>query len=223
VTSPWRTRQAAATKRQIALAARRRFAADGYAATTIEAIAADAGVAPATVYKVFRTKRAMAGALNELIDEEAEVPRFIAAIASSEDPWELLHTAVQLDRSLFEHCGDIITAVRGAAAVEPELASVYAEGQRRHTAGTSALAHRLADMGALRDDIDASSAAGVIGMYAHHETFAMLTADYGWTIDQCEERLTSQVCELVLGARSRPPTWGRGGKETGVDHVGDTA
>jgi AcrR family transcriptional regulator len=209
VTSSWRTQQAAATKRQIVLAARRRFAADGYAGTTIEAIAAEAGVATATVYKAFGTKRAMAGALNDLIDEEAGIQGFRDAIATSADPWELLQTAVRLERSLFEHCGDIIAAVRGAAVVEPDFATVYAEGQRRHTAGTSLLADRLAAMGALRDDIDPAVAGGVIGMYAHNEAFAMLTAQYGWTIDQCEERLTSQVCELVLGARSRPPGAGQ--------------
>jgi len=205
VTSPWRTQQAAATKRQIVLSARRRFATDGYAATTIEAIAAEAGVAPATVYKVFGTKRAMAGALLDLIQEEAGLQRFIDVIETSEDPWELLRTAVQLDRSLFEHCGDIIAAVRGAAEVEPEFAGVYAEGQRRHMAGTQFMADRLAAMGVLRDDIDPAAAAGFIGMFAHQDTFAMLTAFYGWTIDECEERLTSLVCELVLGARRRPP------------------
>jgi AcrR family transcriptional regulator len=200
VTSPWRTQQAAATKRQIGQAARRRFAADGYAATTIQAVAAEAGVAPATVYKVFGTKRAIAGALNDLIDEEAGLNAFRDVLATGDDPGELLHTAVRLNRSLFEQCGDIIAAVRGAAAVEPELAGVYAEGERRHAAGTTFLAERLATMSALREDIDVAAAAGIIGIYAHHDTFAMLTADYGWTIDQCEERLTSQVCELLLGA-----------------------
>ncbi len=193
------------------LAARRRFAADGYAATTIEAIAAEAGVATATVYKAFGTKRAMAGALQGLIEEEAGVRRFTESLATSQDPPALLRTAVQLERSLFEHCGDIIAAVRGAAEVEPDFAGVYAEGQRRHTAGTTALARRLDAMGALREDIDPASAAGVIGIYAHHETFAMLTAHYGWTIDQCEERLTTQLSELLLGAAPPPPSPGATG------------
>ncbi|MDP9073363.1 MAG: TetR/AcrR family transcriptional regulator, partial [Actinomycetota bacterium] len=206
VTSPWRIQQAAATRRQIVLAARRRFAADGYSATTIEAIAAEAGVATATVYKAFGTKRAMAGALLDLIDDEAGVSRYAVTLATGEDPWALLQTAVQLDRSLFEHCGDIIAAVRGAAEVEPEFAGISAEGHRRHTADPTALADRLAALGALRADIDPTSAAGVIGMYAHHDTFALLTTHYGWTIDQCQERLTAQLCELLLGARTPPPT-----------------
>ena len=91
---------------------------------------------------------------------------FVDVIATGDDPWELLRTAVQLDRSLFEHCGDIIASVRGAAEVEPEFAGVYAEGQRRHTAGTTFLADRLAAMGALRDEVDPAAAAGIIGMYA---------------------------------------------------------
>jgi AcrR family transcriptional regulator len=203
VTSPWRKQQAAATRRQIALAARRRFSAAGYAATTIESIAAEAGVAPATVYKVFGTKRAMAGELLALVDQEAGIEAFREVLATSEDPRRLLATCVQLGRSLFEHSGDIIAAVRGAAVVEPEFAGVYAEGRRRHMTGCRSLADRLASMGALRDGIGASWAAGVISMCTDNETYDKLTTLFGWTLDQCQERLTSQLCELLLGARRR--------------------
>lgn len=210
MTSPWRKQQAAATRRHIALAARRRFSADGYPATTIEAIAAEAGVAPATVYKIFGTKRAMAGELLALVDTEAGVDGFREILATSEDPRELLATCVRLGRSLFEHSGDIISAVRGAAAVEPEFAGVYAEGRRRHMTGCRTLADRLASMGALRDATDGSWAAGVISMHTDNETFEKLTALFGWTLDQCQERLTGQLCELLLdpghGHRSRNTT-----------------
>ncbi|HEY2638294.1 MAG TPA: TetR/AcrR family transcriptional regulator [Streptosporangiaceae bacterium] len=199
MTSPWRKQQAAATRRHIALAARRRFSADGYAATTIEAIAAEAGVAPATVYKIFGTKRAMAGELLALVDTEAGVEGFREILATSEDSRELLATCVRLGRSLFEHSGDIISAVRGAAAAEPEFAGVYAEGRRRHMIGCRSLADRLAALGALRDAVDASWAAGVISMHTDNETFEKLTALFGWTLDQCQERLTGQLCELLLG------------------------
>ena len=199
MTSPWRKQQAAATRRQIALAARRRFAADGYAATTIEAIAAEAGVAPATVYKVFGTKRAMAGELLALVDQEAGIDRFRQIIATSQDPRTLLATVVQLGRSLFEHSGDIIAAVRGAAAVEPEFAGVYAEGRRRHMTGCRTLAGRLASLGALRDGIDTTWAAGVISLCADNDTYEKLTTLFGWTPGQCQERLTRHLCDLLLG------------------------
>jgi AcrR family transcriptional regulator len=203
VTSPWRKQQAAGTRRHIALAARRKFSANGYAATTIEAIATEAGVAPATVYKVFGTKRAMAEELLAVVDAEAGIDDLQQVLATSDDPSALLATAVKLGRSLFEHSGDIIAAVRGAAEVEPDFARIYAEGRRRHVAGTRALADRLAAMGALRDGLDTSWVAGVISLDADYETFDKLTSLFDWTLDQCEERLTNHLRELLLRPRSR--------------------
>lgn len=134
---------------------------------------------PATEYKVFGTKRAMAGELLTLVDDLAEIEGFRQSLATSEDPWALLATGEQLCRRFFEHSGDIIAAVRGAAEVEPEFAGVFAEGRRRHLAGTRALADRLVAMGSLRDGIDASWAAGTISLFTDNETFDKLTSLYG--------------------------------------------
>ncbi len=57
--------KAQATRRRIRDAARRLFVERGYVATTIEAIAGEAGVAVPTVYLAFGTKRAL---LVELLD-----------------------------------------------------------------------------------------------------------------------------------------------------------
>ena len=209
VTSPWRKQQAATTRRQIALAARRRFSADGYSTTTIEAIATEAGVSPATVYKVFGTKRAMAGELLTLVDEQAGIEGFRNLLATGTDPWELLATCVQLGRSLFEHSGDIIAAVRGAAEVEREFAEIYAEGRRRHRAGCTSLAQRLHSMGALNDRFDATWAAGIISMATDNDTFDKLTKLFGWTLDECEQRLTAHARELLLRPRPGPTTTSR--------------
>src|SRR5689334_6808748 len=54
-----RREQARETERQIVEAAHRLFMARGWAGSTIEAIAAEAGVAVETVYSVFRSKRAI--------------------------------------------------------------------------------------------------------------------------------------------------------------------
>ena len=61
--SPLRREQAAATRRQILQAAQRLFERQGYAATTIAQIAAEAGVSVKTVYVAFDTK---SGVLNWL-------------------------------------------------------------------------------------------------------------------------------------------------------------
>src|SRR5919106_5452866 len=64
--SPLRAEQAQATRRRILDAARAQFLVEGWTRTTVKDIAGAAAVAPATVYAVFGTKRAM---LSALIDE----------------------------------------------------------------------------------------------------------------------------------------------------------
>src|SRR5919204_1663901 len=61
--SPRRREQAAATRREILEAAERLFARDGYGATTMAAIAAEARVALKTVYVAFESKSGVLRAL----------------------------------------------------------------------------------------------------------------------------------------------------------------
>src|SRR3954453_2876631 len=80
--SPRRREQAAATRREILQAAQRLFERQGYAATTMEAIAGEAGVALKTVYVALETKSGLLRALwNHLLrDGRDEVP-------VAEQPW----------------------------------------------------------------------------------------------------------------------------------------
>src|SRR5471032_1291788 len=74
--SPRRREQALATRRQILEAAARLFAQQGYPATTMVAIAGEAGVALKTVYVAFETKSGVLRALWHLLlrGDEANAP-----------------------------------------------------------------------------------------------------------------------------------------------------
>ena len=71
-----RREQAAATRLEILEAAQRLFERDGYGATTMAAIAAEAGVALKTVYLAFETKSGLLRALwhLRLRGDEDEAP-----------------------------------------------------------------------------------------------------------------------------------------------------
>jgi AcrR family transcriptional regulator len=194
----WRQQQAAGTRRQIVGAARRLFVASGYAGTTVEAIAAEAGVALATVYKAFGTKAAIARELNALIDEEAATAGFNARIAAETSPAELIRLAAALTRSLHERCGDIIATVRSAAAVDATLAGVYAEGTRRHDDGVRWLISKLEAAGSLAPGVTSVRAAGLMSTLCSPEAFADLTTRHGWTAGQCEAWTASALCQLLL-------------------------
>src|ERR1700682_1008566 len=70
--------QALETRRAIAHAARSLFAERGYAATSIEVVAEEAGVAARTVYSIFWTKKAILGAICEEWLAEAGVMESVA-------------------------------------------------------------------------------------------------------------------------------------------------
>ena len=80
--SPRRQQQAAATRRSILDAAQRLFEEHGYPATTMEQVAAEAGVALKTVYVAFATK---SGLLRALWDLRLKGDQDQAAVA--ERPW----------------------------------------------------------------------------------------------------------------------------------------
>src|ERR1700676_4001910 len=196
----WRQQQAAGTRRQIVRTARRLFVVSGYAGTTVEAIAAEAGVALATVYKAFGTKAAIALELNDLIDEEAATAGFTERIAVETSPAELIRLSVALNRSLHERCGDIIAAVRSAPAVDPPRAGVYAEGPRRHDDGVRWLISKLEAGGALAPGLTTIQAVGLLSTLCSVEAFADLTARHGWTPSQCENWTTSALSQLLLNS-----------------------
>ena len=85
--SPRRREQAAATRREILEAAQRLFERQGYAATTMAAIAAEAGVALKTVYVVFETKSGLLRALWHLLlrGDQDDDPGRRAALVSRGD------------------------------------------------------------------------------------------------------------------------------------------
>src|SRR5262245_59526673 len=71
--SPLRRAQADATRTKVLDAALRLFAESGYGATSIAAIAREAGVVPETIYAAFGTKRALIDGLIERAAPRASV------------------------------------------------------------------------------------------------------------------------------------------------------
>ncbi|MBV9282547.1 MAG: helix-turn-helix transcriptional regulator, partial [Chloroflexi bacterium] len=104
--SPRRQEQARRTRRQILEAARRLFAARGYAATTLPAIAREAGVSAPTVTAVFGTKSALLEALIQLVvrgdtDEAPVVERsWWRAMLEEPDPERQLRRQAAITRQI---------------------------------------------------------------------------------------------------------------------------
>jgi AcrR family transcriptional regulator len=155
--------QAAQTRRDILMAARRLFVERGYPSTTVNDIAEEAGVALQTVYSSVGPKPAIVFSLIDLIDEEAGVGELAQLAMAETDPRRIVAWAVRIPYMLVERSGDAISVLMSAAAVEPDAAKALQEGWAHHRAGHLQMARALVASGALRpgltlDDVDAALA-----------------------------------------------------------------
>ena len=190
--------QAEQTRAEILGAARRRFAADGYAATSVKDIAAEAGVSVQTVYDSVGAKADLVRRLNDLVDAEAEVGEIAATIETETDPVALAAIAARVTRRIIERCGDIVRASYDGARAEPDLAPVAIEGGRRHRAGAAAIAARLSSLGALRPDLTAEAATTTIAALAETRLAFVLLDDHGLDLDELERWIASTTTVAVL-------------------------
>src|SRR5262249_8099202 len=116
-----RSRQAAATRREILEAARRLFEEQGYAATTVAAVAAEAGVALKTVYVAFESKAGLLRALWNLLlrGDEDDVPiaerALYREVLEAPDAESQLRLNARNSRAGKERIGAVAEIIRTAA------------------------------------------------------------------------------------------------------------
>lgn len=193
-----RARQAEQTRMEILNAARRLFAAQGYAATSVKDIASEAGVSVQTVYDSVGSKSDLVRRLNDLIDVEARVGEIAMRMATSTDPREVARLPAMITRRIVERCEDILRGSLDAARAEHELSHVLEEGGRRHRAGTRSFAERLAALDALAEGVDVEQAAVTIAALADFRVALLLIDDHGLDLDAVENWIATMTARAVL-------------------------
>ncbi|MDS0137170.1 MULTISPECIES: helix-turn-helix domain-containing protein [unclassified Amycolatopsis] len=150
-----RREQALENRRRILSAAHALFITRGYGRTTIADVAAEAGVAPETVYAAFKNKPAL---LHRAWDvavggDEQEVPllerpELRAVFAEPELPARFAALAV-VNTAVMRRTARLHLAVRGAAASEPAAAALLEEIDRERLAAMAEHARAAAVTGQL--------------------------------------------------------------------------
>lgn len=116
----YRQEQAAATRDRIADAARRLFAANGYGATSMQAIAAEAGVAERTVYSAFGAKREILSRICEQWLERARAQETASEVFAEPDPVRRLDAAAGWLTNLYAAGFDVVMIFEAATDESPE-------------------------------------------------------------------------------------------------------
>ena len=204
--SPRRREQAATTRRQILKAAQRLFERQGYAATTMAAIAAEAGVAGKTVYLAFETKSGLLRALWNLLlrGDEEDVPiaqrRWYREVLEEPDPERQLRLGAANARAVKERIGGVIEVIRAAATLDANVAALWNRIETEFHANQRVIVERIGAKGALRPGLDVDRATDILWTLNHPTVWQLLVVQRGWTPDEYERWFADAACSQLLAA-----------------------
>jgi AcrR family transcriptional regulator len=202
--SPRRREQAAATRRQVLQAAQRLFEQHGYAATSMAAIASEAGVSLKTAYLAFETKSGLLRALWHLLlrgDEESvpvgERPWF-RAVLEEPDPTRQLRLNVRNAKLVRARIGPLLEVIRNAAAHDPEIDALWRRIQTEFYDNQRSVVEALHRKRALKSGLGVARATDILWTLNHPSVYRLLVTDRGWTPDQHERWLADLLSSQLL-------------------------
>ncbi len=212
--SSGRQAAAAAARARVVDAAVECFAEQGYAGTTMAAVAARAGVSVATVHAAFGTKSAL---LKRAVDvaiagDHAEVPvadrdeprAALAELHRTGDGTALLAVFARTFVIASQRVAPLWAAMREAAAADADVATLQARAESGRLAAMTGIAAELDGAGVLRADLPVPRAGQVLWAVAAPELVERLLQQPGWDLDAVADWLGTALAELLLAPPSRP-------------------
>ena len=203
--SPRREAQAAATRTEILDAAGRLFAEQGYPATTMSAIAKEAGVALKTVYVGFETKGGVLRALwNRTLRGDEAIPvaeqPWYRDVLEEPDPERQLRLNARNSRVGTERLGVVGQVIRAAAPSDPEIAALWERIQTNYRENQRTIVASIAERGALRSGLDVERATDVLWALNNPDVWHLLVGLRGWTPEQYEQWCADTAVAQLLGS-----------------------
>ena len=197
-----RASQARETRRSILQAAQALFVANGYAATTIQAIADRAGVAVQTLYAVFGTKRELLRQLIESTITDGTDPVPMAeraesrAVAAEPDDRRRAEMDAAVGRAIIERVAPVVRVAQEAAASDPELAAMMEQVKAARREEMTAAVPLI--VGPEGSHPDPEEAAATLYVLYSPQVADMLMGDYGWSPERYEKWLAQMLLKTVI-------------------------
>jgi len=203
-----RQEQAAATRRAIITAAGNAFRDRGYG-VPLPSIAADAGVAVETIYRIFGTKAGLFRAVIEALlaggPARAEIPvgerPAIRAIHEEPDPRRQVALYAATQPGIHRRAGPLLRALRDARTSDPDLGRLWAELEAWRLAGQGRFVAVLAERGALRAGLTVPDATDILWTLCSLAVYDLLVIERRWTAQRYEAWLTDVLTRQLLAGR----------------------
>jgi len=180
-----RAEQVRATRRAVVEAARELFVRQGWTATSIEQVAAAAGVSRATVFTVGGKPELLKLAYDTAIggdDEDvamADRPA-VRELAAAPDLDALLARYVELVVAAGVRVAAIYVALRAAADADERVRALFADVQAQRLTGATGFVATLTARGWLRPGLEPEAAADVLWTLLDPGLYAALVLDRAW-------------------------------------------
>ena len=201
-----RQAQAAQTRQDVLDAAQRLFVERGYAATTMAAIAAAAGVVVETIYRAYGSK---AGLLKAVVraavaggaaraERPVEQRPAIQAVIAEPDPHRQLALYAATQPGIHARAGPLLRVLAGAAAADPQLARVWEQLEAERLAGMGRFAQLLAERGALRPGLSVDEARDLLWTLASLAVHDLLVLQRRWPPERYRDWLAATLARALL-------------------------
>jgi AcrR family transcriptional regulator len=201
-----RAARAADTEERILAAARTLFLRDGYAATTLAAVADAARVGHRTIYVRFGTKAAL---FKRVVDvavagdaQPVEVTGrdwFQASLTAATLP-ERIQAYAQGASGLMARAGALIAIAWQAEPAEPDIAAAGRAGREATRDAARLFCTRLRDDGLLPPSCDMTWLAETASLLCQAQTWLLGRDTLGWTDDQYSRWLSTTLTRLITAA-----------------------
>lgn len=200
-----REERARERRQRVVDAASRLFGERGYVATTVEAIAREAAVAPATVYQAFGTKQAILARILDVTiagdaDPVALLDRdWVRRAARHQDPRQRLALVVRHASQVAARTAPVKEVMRDAAAADPAVRQLLLEDDQRRYLTQQALVDVVIGAGSLRPGCDRDHAVATFFALVNSHGYQVLAAQLGWSPDDWRRWLTGVLDRELFG------------------------
>ncbi len=193
-------RQAQARRSQEAVieAAQRHFLRAGYGATTMAAIAAEAGVSVETIYKAFGGKP---GLVRAIYDRGVRGHEHVSAYERSDqmraqetDPRTIMRKWGELTTEVAAQVTPIRLLIRAAAATDPEIAALLKDSNNERLQRMRHHAEFLAERGYLRDEVTTNKAVDILYTCSSIEVYELLVIQRRWS----QPEFAKFICDFMI-------------------------
>jgi AcrR family transcriptional regulator len=197
--SPRRREAAERTRAAIVAAARTLFLERGYALTTLEQVAEQAGVATPTLYATFGNKRELLFAVAQTArrGDAGTTPLLerpeIKQAHDERDPELQIALVARQVRRIRERTGPIARVIKLAGAVDAEIAARSARNEEDRLGSMKVLARAIRAPG-----LTTAAAADVLFALTSNELYELLVLDRGWSPARYEDWLEQQLRAALL-------------------------